>query len=348
MIRKKIFISYTDKDRNKVRILENKIEKFSLFEPNIIADRHESLKPLAEKVIIGIEESDYIIPIVTRNSYMTQWINQEIGYAKARGKEIRPIIENQILSKLKGFIHKQVDLPYSFHFNKNSKYKESYDFSKCCFRLLSDIEQEISTKKNQQETLNIKTEDGKTVTDSKLNLQSSLKNDLLQSASELASRTEAIQKKEEYLKTEQALYDANAEIESMYDEFENLIKESNENRKRKMFEFERERSSDNRIIVYSHGYSLLFRWTTFYVNSLVSSSLLINLFEGYLSLSNIRQVIKELKELYNTEYTFDYSINRKTPVWKQDNSINYFSSSELVQNWLTTLLNIIKSKTPTY
>jgi hypothetical protein len=69
-----------------------------------------------------------------------QWVNQEIGYANAIGKQIVPIVEENILMKLKGFIHSQLDLPYLYKSDDKNKIREAIFFAKCCKQLVLDIE----------------------------------------------------------------------------------------------------------------------------------------------------------------------------------------------------------------
>ena len=78
---KSVFISYADSDKNKVNHISIKLKKTNFFNPVVIADDRKSLKSLSEKVKEGIDCCDIFIPILTRNSINTQWINQEIGYA---------------------------------------------------------------------------------------------------------------------------------------------------------------------------------------------------------------------------------------------------------------------------
>lgn len=110
---KKIFVSYSDSDKNKVEIIKKKFLPYeSSYKLVIIADRRSKMKALTEKVVEGLKESDIFVPILTRNSISAQWINQEIGYyqsLKDANKEvdILPIVENEVVDILKGFIHKQ-------------------------------------------------------------------------------------------------------------------------------------------------------------------------------------------------------------------------------------------------
>ena len=116
MMKIKIFISYSSENDNKMKALKSAIIKNDLFEPIVVADKRSPKKSLSDKVKEGMSESDYMVPILTRSSICNQWVNQEIGYSEALGTKIKifPIVENTILDKLKGFIHKNLELPYKY------------------------------------------------------------------------------------------------------------------------------------------------------------------------------------------------------------------------------------------
>jgi hypothetical protein len=139
-MKRKIFISYSDFDKHKMRQFEKIINAEKDFEPIIIADRKKALAQLSDKVKKGIIECNYFIPIITRQSINTQWINQEIGFAVAiKNCKIIPIIESQIIDDLHGFIHKQVDLPYCFEGDPFNKRSESFKFAIVARGLIKDI-----------------------------------------------------------------------------------------------------------------------------------------------------------------------------------------------------------------
>lgn len=133
-----IFLSYGNDDKNKKDALKRAIERQSNLEPIVVADRRSPGKSLEDKVKEGILESDYVVPILTSNSIGSQWVNQEIGFAEALDKNIYPIVEKSILDYLKGFYHKNRDLPHSFDSNKVGR-KEAASFRKCYKILLEDI-----------------------------------------------------------------------------------------------------------------------------------------------------------------------------------------------------------------
>lgn len=140
---KKIFISYSDFNRKEMLRLQKAIQKSEYLIPIVVANKRQAMIPLAEKVAESIETCDIIIPIITKESLNNQWINQEIGYAKAKSKRIIPIIEKSIINSLKGFINKELDLSYNYESIRNNLKKERQNFRKCYKNLILDIESEI-------------------------------------------------------------------------------------------------------------------------------------------------------------------------------------------------------------
>lgn len=136
----KIFISYSDKDRNKMIALEKAIISSSLgLKPIIVAKDITPGLTLTEKVKRAINDCDILIPIITKNSIISQWVNQEIGFAEGKERKIFPIVDKGIIKKLKGFVHNQIDIPFSFESNIKSKNKEGISFRKSYLNLLDYI-----------------------------------------------------------------------------------------------------------------------------------------------------------------------------------------------------------------
>ena len=147
----KIFISYSNEDKNKLVSLSKALKKSEKkFEPIIVADRKNPGKPLTDKVKEGILETPFFIPILTRSSITNQWVNQEIGFAVANGRKIMPIVERSILNQLKGFIHDQMDLPFTFEGSVTNKWKEAQNFRRCYKALLDDLESNLENQHNLQ------------------------------------------------------------------------------------------------------------------------------------------------------------------------------------------------------
>lgn len=138
-MKQKIFISYSDNDRNKMRSVERLIKNTDDFSALIIADNRQVLFQLTEKVKTGIIGCNYFVPIITRQSINTQWLNQEIGFATAINRPIIPIVERQVIDDLKGFIHKQLDLSYLFDGNIANVRSEASHFTKVARVLINDI-----------------------------------------------------------------------------------------------------------------------------------------------------------------------------------------------------------------
>jgi len=151
----KIFISYSNSDKSKSKILEKIIAKSPELKPIAVANDRKASKLLTEKVANGIKDCQYFIPILTLNSIENQWVNQEIGFAEALGKKVIAIVEEKIVGQLKGFIHAQMDLPYQFPSNSQSKHSENSFFSKRAKVLVDDIlvENEIEAKEIRLESV---------------------------------------------------------------------------------------------------------------------------------------------------------------------------------------------------
>lgn len=164
---RKIFISFESTDESKVKILKESIEKNSTeeYEAIIISDKKEPGKPLTDKVITGLKESQFFIPILTNKSINNQWVNQEIGFAKAMNDAekitLLPIVGSDVLNDLKGFIHTQLDLSFNFTADPSSKRKENRSYKKCCEEISKYLysltpEKEITIKQKPVDTNKLK------------------------------------------------------------------------------------------------------------------------------------------------------------------------------------------------
>lgn len=137
----KVFISYCTDDDRKRRALSNAFQAaVPPLQPVVVAARREPGKPLADKVTDCIRESDLLVPILTRSSIGNQWVNQEIGYAHGIGREVVPLVESGILHDLKGFIHGQHDLPFTFRGDSAQPRREANSFRKAYKLLIQDLQ----------------------------------------------------------------------------------------------------------------------------------------------------------------------------------------------------------------
>jgi hypothetical protein len=150
--KKKLFISYANANLNKVTLIKKKLANHPLFEPYVVADKRKANNALVKLVREGIEASYCIIPILSPQSYKEQWINQEIGYAEGAGRQIIPIVGDSTLDKLKGFVHKQNQCPYTYKSTRGLAIRDENKGFMQCFRLLiDDLEKEVTTQKKDTE-----------------------------------------------------------------------------------------------------------------------------------------------------------------------------------------------------
>lgn len=58
--------------------------------------------PLTDKITSAMDQSHCVIGLITRAGGRSKWVNQELGYARAKGKLIVPVVEQG--ESLAGFI----------------------------------------------------------------------------------------------------------------------------------------------------------------------------------------------------------------------------------------------------
>jgi hypothetical protein len=141
--KKLLFISYSSENYDKVKLIKKELENHPLFEPLVIADKRKPNNALGKLIREGIDSAYCIIPILSPQSYHTQWINQEIGYAIAKDKHIIPIVESTVLENLKGFVNNQNQCPYGYAHRQSLDKRDENKAFMVCFRLLiKDLEEE--------------------------------------------------------------------------------------------------------------------------------------------------------------------------------------------------------------
>jgi len=91
----KVFISHSTADLGLVQQLQYSLETNGI--ETYLADLHpQPGDTLAIKISNAIEKSNCLIAVLTRDGARSQWVHQEIGYAKRAGKLVIPIVEEGI------------------------------------------------------------------------------------------------------------------------------------------------------------------------------------------------------------------------------------------------------------
>jgi TIR domain-containing protein len=118
----RVFISYQSKDVKFVEMISTTISRIGL-EPIVVENTSLPGENITTKVLTALNEFDLFLPIITRNSVNSQWLNQEIGYAIAKKTDIThitnlsfdfilPVIEKGISKNIKGFLVNIEGIPY--------------------------------------------------------------------------------------------------------------------------------------------------------------------------------------------------------------------------------------------
>ena len=313
-----IFISYSDYDKDKVDLIVNELEGNTKFFPIVIASNRVALKPLAQKVADGIIQAKVILPILTKNSIPTQWINQEIGFATALSKRIMPIVESNLINKLKGFIHKQIDLPYNFRPNSD-KAAEHIDFLKQVRNLLADLEEEFQIL----------------VTADELPEKSDFEKSL-----ELADKSNEESKfqiqRTTYLSSVDVVQAAKTEVLNMYANIEEKIKKLQE--KKFYFSFEKEVNQPT-FILKCEGFSFCIDWDQQYNNSNDGALLSVSKWYGYFTKNKSVFYLPRDKPkiVSDNKYTFDRNINNEI-CWLNRKDKKLYKSEKIVDDCLAWLV----------
>lgn len=319
-----IFISYSDFDKDKVDLIVSELEGNIKFAPLVIASNREALKPLAKKVADGIINAKVIVPILTRKSFTTQWINQEIGFATALNKKVIPIVESDLINDLKGFIHKQIDLPYNFPSSTN-RAKEHKDFINCFRLLLSDLERDFEALGIIEE-LPEKSEFEKS----------------LEQADKLNEELEFQQKRHAFLNSPDGVTAAKLDVLNMYADIKEKIKKLQE--KKFYFGFEEETYNPS-FILKSEGFSFSIAWQLQYGNSLEGATLFVRRWKGHLTKEGGAVYFhgEEPKMLADNKYDFDRDRNGNI-CWLNRADKKQYTAEQIVDSCLHWIVEQVSKK----
>lgn len=105
----KIFLSHPNDDDSKrvINILEKMTPNVELFVFPTLNSAFE--KDFIEQILLAIDDVDVFIALLNKNGRIRQWVNQEVGIAVAKKKDIIILAEKRTIDKpiLKGFINEK-------------------------------------------------------------------------------------------------------------------------------------------------------------------------------------------------------------------------------------------------
>ncbi|TET19315.1 toll/interleukin-1 receptor domain-containing protein [Candidatus Bathyarchaeota archaeon] len=104
-----VFVSHSTKDMDIVNELAKWLELNGVV-AHVAQLQTEAGKPLAETISEGLESSNCVLAILTKDGARSKWVNQEIGYAKRAGKMVVPIVEEGV--RVKGFLESLEYIPF--------------------------------------------------------------------------------------------------------------------------------------------------------------------------------------------------------------------------------------------
>lgn len=98
-----VFLSHSSKDMNLVTSVRKKLEKAGI---NVyLAEKDpQPGKRLPEKIISNIHAANCMVVLLTDMGIRSQFVNQEIGAARAYNKPVIPMVEKKVKNKVKGLL----------------------------------------------------------------------------------------------------------------------------------------------------------------------------------------------------------------------------------------------------
>jgi hypothetical protein len=122
----RIFISYSSDDKERAQDFQRYLEELEpkIFKAILVDHEKKPIESITKKIEDELFKCQVFIPLITENSLLNRWVNQEIGYVFSLKQKldikIIPIVHNREDIN-KGFIHNQLELP--FVWDKEDYYK---------------------------------------------------------------------------------------------------------------------------------------------------------------------------------------------------------------------------------
>ena len=110
----KIFISHSGADRQWVEQIDV-IAKNSGIDTYLYEHDPQPGKSVAEKVKQAIQNSDALVVLLTYNSQFSPYVQQEIGFAEARGMRIIPLVQPSIPERSLAMLEGREYIPFDFY-----------------------------------------------------------------------------------------------------------------------------------------------------------------------------------------------------------------------------------------
>ncbi|MCJ7573068.1 toll/interleukin-1 receptor domain-containing protein, partial [Candidatus Bathyarchaeota archaeon] len=83
LVEYRIFIAYASEDTAFAGQIRNSLSKISEFRPYLANEYPIYGSNFKERIQNAIQDSNYLIVILTKDGVASQWVNQELGYACA-------------------------------------------------------------------------------------------------------------------------------------------------------------------------------------------------------------------------------------------------------------------------
>lgn len=107
----RVFISHSIRDFNLIMLLKYCLEHSGI-EVYVFEESPQPGIPISDKVTKAIDTSDCVVAFMTIDGSRSEWVQNEIGYAKGKGKMIIPIVEQGVT--VRGFLGGLEYIPFTW------------------------------------------------------------------------------------------------------------------------------------------------------------------------------------------------------------------------------------------
>jgi len=96
-----VFLAHSVKNPNILHTISRYLDTYGI-KVHIAEREAQPGNRVSEKISNMVDQSDCLLALLTKEGADSQWVNQEIGYAKKAGKRIIPVVEKGV--EIKGFV----------------------------------------------------------------------------------------------------------------------------------------------------------------------------------------------------------------------------------------------------
>jgi len=109
-----IFLSHSAADSSQAKLIKDKIQKMHISVYHYGYDPQPGIY-IARKLQKALKKADAVLVLLTRQGQHSPYVNQEIGYAEAKGKRIIALVEPGTSENVLGMLAAKDRIPFEYN-----------------------------------------------------------------------------------------------------------------------------------------------------------------------------------------------------------------------------------------